>query len=251
MAADEEAVELAAAAGDDPARLAALVARRVTGEPLAWITGTTSFCGLPVRVHPGVYVPRWQSEALALAAADRLPPEGTAVDLCTGSGAIARVLAVARPGATVLATDRDPAAVACARANGVTALLGDLDAPLPAPLAGRVDVMVGVVPYVPDDALHLLPRDVTAHEPAAALDGGPGGLAVLTRAVTASCRWVAPGGWLLLEAGGTQFDPLAGRFEAAGYDSLELLRDGDGDPMALCGRRRPTGGPGPTQASSR
>ena len=122
---------------------------------------------------------------------------------------------------------------------------------MPAALAGRVDVMVGVVPYVPDDALHLLPRDVTAHEPTAALDGGHAGLAVLTRTVTASRRWVAPGGWLLLEAGGAQFDPLAGRFEAAGYDSLELLRDGDGDPRALCGRRRPTGGPGPTQASSR
>ena len=71
MAADEEAGELATAAGDDPVRLAALVARRVTGEPLAWITGTTTFCGLPVLVHPGVYVPRWQSEHLALAADKR------------------------------------------------------------------------------------------------------------------------------------------------------------------------------------
>ena len=88
VAAEEEAAELLAAGGD----LDALVARRLTGEPLAWITGTAPFCGLWIRVDPGVYVPRWQTEALARRAVERLPADGVAIDLCTGSGAIATVL---------------------------------------------------------------------------------------------------------------------------------------------------------------
>src|SRR6476469_9502715 len=76
VAAEEEAAELLARAGDDRALLDALVARRLTGEPLAWITGSVEFCGLSIRVDPGVYVPRWQSEQLAWRAAERLPGGG-------------------------------------------------------------------------------------------------------------------------------------------------------------------------------
>ena len=85
VAADEEAAELVASAPDADA-LDALVARRVSGEPLAWLTGTVRFCGIEVAVDPGVYVPRWQSEALAERASALLPDHGTAVDLATGSG---------------------------------------------------------------------------------------------------------------------------------------------------------------------
>ncbi len=175
VAADEEAVELVASAPDADS-LEALVARRVAGEPLAWLTGTSRFCGTDVAVDPGVYVPRWQSETLAERAASLLPDRGTAVDLATGSGAIALVLSRRRPGARVVGTDVDPRAVACARRNGVTVLEGPLDDPLPDDLAGRVDVLCGVLPYVPTGALHLLPRDVLAYEPRRALDGGPDGL---------------------------------------------------------------------------
>ncbi len=243
VAADDEADELIAAA-DGADALAAMVARRVDGEPLAWITGTATFCGLTVLVHHGVYVPRWQSEVLARTAAELLPERGTAVDLCTGSGAVALVLAAARPAARVVATESDPVAVACARANGVDVLTGDLDAPLPAALAGRVDVLCGVLPYVPSDAFHLLPRDVLAHEPRTALDGGAGGLGPITRAVTASTRWVAPGGWLVLEAGGGQFPDVEERFTRAGYRSVRVLYDDDGDPRAVCGRLAGRDGPG-------
>src|SRR4051812_8100047 len=131
VAADEEADELLAAAGGDSARLQRLVERRLTGEPLAWITGGVVFCDIDVRVDPGVYVPRWQSEPLALRAAERLPPEGTAIDLCTGAGAIAKVLMTRRPGARVVASDVDERAIACAAANGVDVRRGDLFAPLP------------------------------------------------------------------------------------------------------------------------
>ncbi len=214
--------------------------RRLTGEPLAWITGTTLFCGLQVAVEPGVYVPRWQSESLARMAADLLPDDGLAVDLCTGSGAIAMVLQTTKPGARVVATDVDPVAVRCARRNGVEALEGDLDGPLPATIGSKVDVMVGVLPYVPTDALGLLPHDVLEFEPVCALDGGERGLGVVSRAVQRSLRWIRGGGWLLLETGSDQTKPATDLFVQSGYEDIGVIEDGDGDPRGIYGRRSVT-----------
>lgn len=241
VAADEEAAELVASAPDD-ATLDALVARRVSGEPLAWLVGTARFCGLDVHVEAGVYVPRWQSEALAGRAAALLPDDGVAVDVATGSGAIALVLSRSRPGARVVGTDVDPVALACARRNGVEVFEGRLDEPLPDGLAGRVDVLCGVLPYVPTGSLHLLPRDVLAYEPRRALDGGPDGLGLVGDVVARSPRWLRPGGWLLLEVGADQVDPLAERYGAAGFGDLEVVVDGDGDPRGVAGRLVPTVG---------
>src|SRR4051794_30852448 len=123
VAADEEAAELVEAAGGERGRLDAMVARRLTGEPLAWITGWADFCGRRITIHPGVYVPRWQTEPMVERALERLPNRGTAIDLCTGSGAVATVLGA--KAARVVASDLDPKAVACARANGVEAYAGD------------------------------------------------------------------------------------------------------------------------------
>jgi release factor glutamine methyltransferase len=173
---------------------------------------------------------------MARRAAALLPEGGTAVDVCTGTGAIACVLQAMAPSATVLATDVDPVAVACARENGVDARLGDLDAPLPAALLGAVDVVTAVVPYVPTDELPFLPRDVLAFEPRRALDGGEGGLRLLSAVVTLSTRWLRPGGWLLLELGGDQAAAVAGEMEAAGYAEIAVLRDADGDDRGIEGR---------------
>ena len=251
MAADEEAAELVSAASDRHHR-ERMVARRLTGEPLAWITGSAQFCGLQVMVRPGVYVPRWQSETLARTAAGLMPPGGVAVDLCTGSGAIALVLQAACPSSRVLATESDPVAADCARENGVEVLLGDLGDTLPQSLAGQVDVMTGVLPYVPADGLHLLPRDVVAFEPRTALDGGSDGLHLIRRAIAGSVRWLRPGGWLLLEVGGDQFETVLQLLAAAGFQATEVLCDGDGDPRAICGRLGPVPeGTARPQASSR
>jgi release factor glutamine methyltransferase len=236
IAAEEEATALAAAA-TGPAHLDALVDRRTHGEPLAWLVGAVEFCGIRVIVHPGVYVPRWQSEPLARRAAALLPANGIAVDLCTGAGAIARVLRTSSPSAVVVATDIEPAAVACAWENGVDALLGDLDEPLPSALLGAVDVMTAVVPYVPDDQLQFLPRDVVAFEPHIALDGGGGGLRLLFAVVARSARWLRPGGWLLLELGGDQAAVVADEMGAAGFVEVAVLQDDDGDDRAIEGRR--------------
>jgi release factor glutamine methyltransferase len=233
IAAEEEAAELLACAGGDGELLDTLLARRLSGEPLAWITGRISFCGLEIRVDPGVYVPRWQSEALAHRAAALLPKEGTAIDLCTGSGAIARTLMSRRPGARVVASEIDHRALACATANGVEVYLGDLFDPLPQGLAGHVDVVVGVVPYVPTPALSRLQRDTFAFESTLAYDGGPDGTNMLRRALRDAPGFLRRGGALLLELGGAQASLLAGDLERLGYRGVTVLKDEEGDVRGI------------------
>jgi release factor glutamine methyltransferase len=233
VAAEEDADDLIAAAGGDSERLDVLVTRRLTGEPIAWITGHTSFCGVDVRVQPGVYVPRWQTEALAQRAAVRLPAGGAAVDVCTGTGAIARVMMAARPAARVVAVDVDERAVANARANGVEAYAGDLFTPVPDGLQGGVDVVVGVVPYVPTPALGLLQRDTFAFETPLAYDGGPDGTDILRRVVRESRRFLRPGGALLLELGGDQADVLTADLARHGFRSVEVLVDDEDDVRGI------------------
>ena len=233
IAAEDEAEELLACAAGDRQRLDSLVARRLTGEPLAWITGRISFCGLEIRVDAGVYVPRLQSEALARRAAERLPENGTAIDLCTGSGAIARTLMSRRPGPRVVASEIDQRAVGCAAANGVEVYLGDLFNPLPQALEGRVDLVVGVVPYVPTPALPLLQRDTFAFESALAYDGGPDGTDILRRALRDAPRFLRRGGALLLELGGQQASLLSGDLARLGYREVSALKDEEGDVRGI------------------
>jgi release factor glutamine methyltransferase len=233
VAAGEEAAELLAAASGDAGRLDALVARRLTGEPLAWITGWAPFCGLRIRVDTGVYVPRWQTEALVRRAVERLPPDGIAIDVCTGSGALAAALRSARPGARVVASDVDERAVACSRSNGVEAYLGDLLAPLPADLEGRADLVAGVVPYVPTSALGLLQRDTFTFETPVPYDGGTDGLDVLRRVVAEGPRFLRGGGALLLELGGDQAEALRDDLARHGYGGVDVVRDEDGDVRGI------------------
>jgi release factor glutamine methyltransferase len=243
VAAEEEADELLARAAGDAEVLASLVDRRLTGEPLAWITGSVMFCGLQILVDPGVYVPRWQSAPLARRAAERLAATGTAVDLCTGAGAMAKTLTATRPGARVVATDVNERAVACAKRNGVEAFKGDLFSPLPLELLGSVDVVVGVVPYVPTPELSLLPRDTLAFESPLSYDGGRDGTDVLRRVVADSVPYLRTGGALLLELGGEQADALADDLARLGYVYVTVLLDEEGDvrgiEATLAGTRAP------------
>jgi release factor glutamine methyltransferase len=242
IAPDEEADELLAATCGDATLLDGLVDRRLTGEPLAWITGRVRFCGVDVRVDPGVYVPRWHSEELARRAARRLPDEGVAIDVCTGSGAIARVLMEARRDARVVGTDVDERAVACATANGVEVYRGDLFEPLPRLLEGRGDVVVGVVPYVPTPELPLLQRDTFTFESTLSYDGGPDGTGILRRVLIDSPQYLCHGGALLLEVGGDQPELLGDDLARLGYVDVAVIRDEEGDVRgieATLGNRTP------------
>jgi release factor glutamine methyltransferase len=229
VAADEEAEELVGTAPDN-STLEAWLKRREHGEPLAWITGTTQFCGRALKVDRGVYVPRTQSEELARRAADMMPPEGGwAADLCTGSGAVA-VHLLAEAGAKVVGVDNDMRAVACARRNGVAAVVGDLSQPL---RPGVFHVVTAVAPYVPTGEMRFLPADVQRYEPPAALDGGPDGLRTLRRLVDAASSLLRPGGWLLTEVGGDQDAALTPTLRASGFGEVTTWSDEDGDLRGL------------------
>jgi release factor glutamine methyltransferase len=232
----EEAAALTRAAAGDAGRLEDLVGRRGEGEPLAWLTGSVEFAGVEVAVSPGVYVPRPQTEPLARRAASLIPAGGVAVDLCTGAGAIAAVMRAAVPDARVVATELDDWVIECTRRNGIEVFEGFLDDPLPVELEGRVDVMTAVVPYVPRGSIRLLPRDVQAYEPRVALDGGPAGTDFLEEVVRRAPRWLRPGGWIFLELGGDQAEPIGSLMARTGFDSIEVLEDEDGDPRGAGGR---------------
>jgi release factor glutamine methyltransferase len=235
VAAEEEADDLLAAAPDGSA-LEAWLGRRERGEPLAWIIGGLEFCGRWLRVAPGVYVPRIQSEELTRRAGLLLPDHGRAADLCTGAGAIAAHLRAEVPSASVIGIDLDPGAAACAAGNGVQVVVGDLDLPLRPSCS--FDVITAVPPYVPTSELRLLPADVQRFEPSVALDGGTDGLEVTRRVILAASRLLRPGGWLLVEVGGAQDDALAPDLAASGFGDVEPWSDDDGELRGLAARTR-------------
>lgn len=236
IAAEEEAALLRAACGSSDEALERAVLRREAGEPLAWITGSVEFCGRPLHVSPGVYVPRPSSEDLAVRAAALLPRGGTAADLCTGTGAVAAHLVATGRGRRVVGVDLDPRAVANARRNGVPAMVGDVDGPL---RDGAFDLVTAVVPYVPTAVLPALTSDA-GWEPRAALDGGRDGLDVVRRAIIGAARLLRPGGWFVTELGGEQDDLVAGPLDAAGFEPAEPWFDDDGDLRGISAARRTT-----------
>jgi release factor glutamine methyltransferase len=203
FAEDEAALLVAHAASPD--ELATLVARRVAGEPLEHLVGWVEFCGLRLSVEPGVFVPRRRTAGLVDVAVRLTRPGACLLDLCCGCGAVAAAVAAAVPGLEVHASDLSPVAARCARRNlaaaGGSVYVGDLFAPLPPSLRGRVDVLTVNAPYVPTGAFRQLPREAREHEPLVALDGGPDGSAVHRRVAAAAPAWLAPGGCLVVETG--------------------------------------------------
>ncbi|HET9139353.1 putative protein N(5)-glutamine methyltransferase [Actinophytocola sp.] len=214
----EDEARLLHAAADDPAGLAALLARRVAGEPLEHVLGWASFHGLRIAVTPGVFVPRPRTEFLVDLAAGLARPGALVVDLCCGSGALGAALVAVVPGARVHAADVDPVAVRCARRNlpDHQVYQGDLTEPLPTSLRGKVDLMVANVPYVPTAEVALLPPEAREHEPLRALDGGTDGLDLLRRVATLAPAWLAPGAHLLIETSTRQAPTAAEAFRTAG-----------------------------------
>jgi release factor glutamine methyltransferase len=191
-----------------PAELAAMVRRRVAGLPLEQILGWVEFCGLRLVVEPGVFVPRRRTEFLVEQAVALARPGATVVDLGCGTGAIGVAVAAGLGRVALHAVDLEPAAVHCAHRNlepmGGSVHEGDLFAPLPSTLHGRVDLVVTCPPYVPTDHIRLMPPEARLHEPRSALDGGADGLEPLRRIAAAAPAWLAPGGHLLAETGAAQ-----------------------------------------------
>ncbi|MGH3351515.1 MAG: putative protein N(5)-glutamine methyltransferase [Nocardioides sp.] len=204
--AEEEAALLRAEAVS-PEEREAMVVRRVAGEPLELILGWAEFCGLRIRVAPGVFVPRQRSALVVeiVAATLRETDAPKVLDLCCGTGALGAAVAAQVPGAEVWATDIDPAAVECARRNlssQAQVRLGDLFDPLPDDLV--LDVIVANAPYVPTSRIADMPPEARDHEHHVALDGGADGLDIQRRVISQAPKHLAPGGTLIIEAGQEQ-----------------------------------------------
>ncbi|MCH6472176.1 putative protein N(5)-glutamine methyltransferase [Sinomonas terrae] len=230
--AEDEARLLREAAGDDVTRLEAFVQRRTGGEPLEYVIGWAEFGDLRIRVAPGVFVPRRRSELLAreAAALARSTTGGHAVvvDLCCGTGAVGALVAHTAPGIELYAADIDPVAVEVARLNiapfGGQASAGDLFAALPNEIRGRVDIMTANAPYVPSEAIALMPPEARDYEPLVALDGGEDGLSIQRRVAEGAGEWLAGGGWLLIETSRHQSRATAEMIVDAGF-TARIVRD--------------------------
>ncbi|MCY0869073.1 MAG: putative protein N(5)-glutamine methyltransferase [Firmicutes bacterium] len=200
--------------------LLAMIGQRVAGWPLEYVVGFADFCGLRVALEPGVFVPRRRTEFLVRLAISVAPADGAVViDLCCGSGAIGLALTSALAHSRLYACDIDPLAVRCAERNvrrRGAVLCGDLFAALPVELQGTADVLVVNAPYVPSDELQRLPREARLFEPRVALDGGAQGVQVQMRVIADARGWLAPTGYLLLEAGALQADWLCAQCSAHG-----------------------------------
>jgi release factor glutamine methyltransferase len=184
------------------------IERRYTGEPVAHITGTTEFKGLDLIVEPGVFVPRDSSEWLAEQAIRRLRKRNNPVhvDLASGMGTIALAVSAEVPKAEVFGAELSTEGVKLARKNakklGLHAKFGagDLFAPVPKRLRGKVDVITIHPPYVAKDELDDLPEEIREWEPAHTLtDRSVDGLGLVRRTVDEAPAWLKPNGWVLME----------------------------------------------------
>jgi release factor glutamine methyltransferase len=230
------------------ARYLSLIERRAAREPLQYLLGWEDFHGLRLAVSPEVLVPRPETEGLVEWAVEVLGgrPEPVVADLGTGSGAIACAIARAVASAEVLAVEVSAGALAVATRNvralglsgRVRLLAGDLFAPLGS-IPASLDLVVANPPYLPSAVIPTLPPEVSRHEPRAALDGGPDGMAVIRRIVAGAPEVLKPGGWLLMEIGDEQAGPLASRMAAEGFSGIRARRDLNGIERYIGGRWEP------------
>jgi release factor glutamine methyltransferase len=222
---------------DEAQRLAALVQRRLDGEPIAYIVGQREFFGLPFEVSGAVLIPRPDTELLVELTLERLPPSGRVLDMGTGSGAIAVALAHTRRDADVTALDVSEEALAVARrnaaANGarVTFLQSDWYAALDG--LPPFDVIASNPPYIASGDRHLSEGDLR-YEPVGALTDHADGLSALRIIVAGAKARLQPGGWLLMEHGYDQSAAVRQLLSEQGYTGVQSWTD-------LAGIERVTG----------
>jgi release factor glutamine methyltransferase len=225
----------------EAARLAALVKRRLDGEPIAYIVGRREFFGLDFEVSDAVLIPRPDTELIVELALERLPGGGRMLDMGTGSGAIAVAAAHTRPDARVTALDVSDAALDVARrnaaANGarVRFLRSDWFGALQAD--ERFELIVSNPPYIAAGDEHLAQGDLR-FEPVGALTDHADGLSALRTIIDGSPRHLEPGAWLLLEHGYDQAASVRALLAERGFSEVQSWRD-------LAGIERTSGGKAP------
>jgi len=216
------------------ATIRSLATRRAAREPLQHLTGKAYFRNLELAVGPGVFVPRPETEGVAQLAIDALKavpgPEPIAIDLATGSGAIALSLATEVAHAKVFAVELNPDSIKYtaenfARYSSTNAELreGDLEFAFDE-LFGQVDVLVSNPPYIPQDMVPIYP-EVANFDPAMALYGGTDGLDLVRVIAKRGLQLLKPGGTIVLEHADIQGDAVREILEAEGYRQVSQHRD--------------------------
>ena len=228
----------------EEARFDALIAARVQGTPVAYLTGEREFWGLRLATSPDTLIPRPDTETLVELALSRVTlTSGRLLDLGTGTGAIALAFASEQPHWQVLGVDLRVEAVSLATRNAqalglanATFLQSDWFAALDAyTVAGnQFDIIVSNPPYIAGDDPHLAEGDVR-FEPRSALVADACGMADLLHLVNSAQRYLAASGWLLLEHGYQQAEMVREALESAGYQNVESVRDLGGHERVTLG----------------
>jgi release factor glutamine methyltransferase len=219
----------------------ALVKRRVSHEPVAYLVGQRGFWNLDLKSDRRALIPRPDTEVIVEEVLERIPEDAdlTLVDVGTGTGAIALALKSERPGLRVLATDASADALALARENAelleldVEFFEGDLLEAVPDDV--ELDYVVSNPPYVEED-FELAP-EIRDHEPLSALLAGPEGLDVIRRLVPQAYARLNPGGWLTTEIGFRHGESVPEIFRDADFEDVSLRKDYNDQPRAVSGRR--------------
>jgi release factor glutamine methyltransferase len=231
-------------------RLRELVKRRGQREPLQLITGSTSFCGLEIKVDRHTLIPRPETELLAEQGWNFLnsistseQPPLTALDFGTGSGCLAIALAVKCPAAEVYAVDVSPEALRVAgqnaARNGVSERIRFYpgDGFTAVPPAVRFHLLIANPPYIPTAEIDRLEPEVQMHDPRQALDGGPDGLDFYLRLASSAAELLKPGARMMMEFGDGQAEALRRLFEAEKWIVERIVDDYTQRPRILIVRK--------------
>ena len=217
------------------ARASMMLKRRLSGEPLAYITGVWEFYGLPILVTRDVLIPRMDTEVLvgtAVRALRRLGTHGRVLDLCCGSGCIACAIAAEMPPVRVVAADISPSALEITRKNIALNRLGSrvitiqADAKAWPPMSiGSFDIIVSNPPYIETAEMLTLDSSVRDFEPSVALDGGADGLDFYRAIIKRWTVTLRPNGLIMFEVGEGQADAVKQMLLNAGYVSVASVPD--------------------------
>ncbi|NLY90249.1 MAG: peptide chain release factor N(5)-glutamine methyltransferase [Firmicutes bacterium] len=234
---------------EEVSKYKALIRQRLSGQPLAYITGKKSFLSWEFQITPAVLVPRPETEILVERVVEecRKLTTGRLLELGTGSGIIAISLAHYLPGFQIDAVDLSPAALEVAAANAeahqqkerINFYCGNLYAALSMDSGSRYTGIVTNPPYIPTAVIPTLAKEVQ-QEPRVALDGGPDGTEVIRRILAEAPHWLVPGGFLALEHGYDQLPEIQKMAMEAGFTEIASYQDYAGWPrVAVCRRGTP------------
>ena len=226
-----------------------MLGRRLHGEPVAYITGSWEFYGVPLEITPDVLIPRPDSEILVEAGIRLFAGRNGSpriLDLCAGSGCIGVALAVRMPGAKVILVDNDRKALSVCRKNvqknrldtRVMCIEADVTQKPPM-LMGKFDLIVCNAPYVPTAEIETLDVSVKDYEPYHALDGGADGLDIIRPVIALWKSVLKDNGTIMLEIGEGQSEQVQALLAGAGFTHIMALQDAGGTERVVLGRLEP------------